>query len=113
MTPKKEHIQYRLDEEVSDLLRIEAKRLGCGLNEAARYLTTRALRNNDGMSESLLRLSATTAYQLANFIVDSLKKQDPALTQEEVIKIANETIFTPSRVKADQYIASLGLGGKP
>lgn len=109
MASKKEHIQFRFDEEPSELLIIEAKRLGCGKNEAARYLLQRALLNTDSNVENQLRLSATIAFQLANFIVETFKRTHPELSEAEVIKMANESIFTPSRTKTDEYLKSLGV----
>lgn len=109
MASKKEHIQFRFDEEPSELLLAEAKRLGCGKNEAARYLLQRALISHDTKIESQLRLSATTAFQLANFIVETLKNSNPSLSEADVVRIANETIFTPSRLKADELLKTLGL----
>ncbi|MBB6117804.1 hypothetical protein F4826_004783 [Rahnella inusitata] len=109
MASKKEHIQFRFDEEPSELLLAEAKRLGCGKNEAARYLLQRALLTTDNRVDSHLRLSATTAFQLANFVVEIFKQFHPGLTEAEVVKKANEAVFTPSRTKADEYLKTLGV----
>jgi hypothetical protein len=57
----------------------------------------------------LLRLSATNAYQLSNFIVEVMKVLKPGLEEGEIVELVNTSIFTNAKIRTEALLQSLGV----
>lgn len=112
MTSRRHNFQFRLPEELEEIISVEAKRRKVSPNEYARSLIISALNSEVGgtdRADMLFKMVATMAFQSAYSSTEILRQINPHMSEEEIIAMANEKIFTKSLSKRDELLARYGI----
>ncbi|CNG28859.1 TPA: hypothetical protein PXM11_004064 [Yersinia enterocolitica] len=107
-------IGFRLTDEMDKAFLHAGKEKGISKHEFAKQM---ALKGYESLSissekkiEANIKVSASTMNTLNNFVVMIVKQLNPQMSTDEAIILANEQVFSISKLQTEQIVKSLGLG---
>lgn len=105
-------VQFRLEEELFNILKNEADARALTPNEFAKKLLHQILLTDLKATErnaTNIKLTATSTFALLSLVPLIIELIRPDLTQEEVMDMAETKVFSGSRQRADSLMRSLGV----
>ncbi len=114
MAGRRHNFQFRLTEDIEEIILAEASRRNVAPSDYARSLVISSIRDTNllsARSDMSLKLQATATFQLAHAIVEIMKKLSPGVSDAEITEYLNANIFTPAKQKAEGILEQLGSGG--
>lgn len=105
-------VQFRLEEELYNILKSEADARALTPNEYAKKLMNQTLLSDlkaTDRNSTNIKLNATGTFALLAVVPLFIRLIRPELAPEEAMQLAEKEVFSVSRMKADSLMRSLGV----
>lgn len=105
-------IQFRLSGALDLALQSEAARRGMSVNELSKKIVVNELTNagtSTFKADVHLKHALTTSMNLVHYIVFSIMSSNQELSEEQATELANQFIFTKSKVRVESILKQLGV----
>lgn len=105
-------VQFRLEEELFNILKNEAEARALSPNEYAKKLMNQVLLTDVKATErnsTNIKLNATGTFALLSAVPLLIRLIRPDLSPEETMQMAEREVFSVSRQRADSLMRSLGV----